>query len=108
VVAEHHARSANEDLAVGCDLELDIWHRQPDSAEAVLRLSVRRGPGRQLGHAPALQDLDAQAPEELLNLFAQGRAATDEEAQPAAGQPAPDAGQDQPVGEGPLQLGHAA
>src|SRR5215470_9777470 len=79
MVAEHHARSADEYLAVGCDLELDVREGPPDGTEPVFCLSIRRGSGGQLGHAPALQDLDAQAPEELLHLLTQGSAATDEE-----------------------------
>ena len=103
VVPEHDARPARQDLAVGRDAQLDAGQGPPDGAEPVLGFGVRRRAGRQLGHPPALQEADAEGPEELLDPLAQRRPAADEEAQPAAGQASPDAAEDQPVGQRPRE-----
>ena len=97
VVAEHVARTLDQDLAVLGDLDLDSRKRLAHGQELVLAQRVRADAGRGFGHAPSVEDRYSDRPEEFLYLPSQARPAADEETQSASGQPLAKGGQDKPV-----------
>src|SRR5207248_834846 len=84
VVAGEDRRRADEHLAVVCEPQLDVRHRQADGAEAEARRPVDRGGRRALRLAPAFDDEDVERVEELADLLRERGAAGDADAEAAA------------------------
>ena len=83
-VALHDVRSARQDLPVRRDAALDAGHDLPHRAEPPRGRAGEGDDRARLREAVALVDLDADRPEELRELFREGRAAGDREPEPRA------------------------
>ena len=83
-VAGKHRRTANQELAVLGQLQLNIGQRHAGGAHALLQGRVDGDDGRGFGEAVALPERDADRGEPARGIDAQGRAAGDEDSDPAA------------------------
>src|SRR5204863_1071374 len=82
-VALEERGSLHEDLAVGCELDLEAFDGLADGSKTVVGLRGARG-GAALGRAVALHDHDAQVLPRLLQRWRQERSGAHEEVQAPA------------------------
>src|SRR5205807_1515247 len=94
----------HQDLAVGCDSDLDPRQGPADGAEASLAGTVEAGRRGGFGQPVALEDFDAQAIEESQNVWRHGGGAADADLDLIEAEPLADLAEDQPVGQTPLPL----
>src|SRR5256885_3630058 len=102
VIAAHVARALDEDLSVVRDLQLDAGKRSAHGEKAMLVQRVRADTRRGLRQTPAVEDRNAERPEEFLDLAREAGPAADEEPQATARQPRPQSAQHEPLSQSTL------
>src|SRR5206468_9068830 len=77
-VALEHRGTLDQDLAVGCDLHVQICERRPNTAGTIRRGIVQGDDGRSFCQSVSLKNADADGGIPILDVATERRAAGDE------------------------------